>query len=899
MDRGKGRSHGRARGTVQQTGGGQRPRPGPPGGGGAPPPQAQAPGAQAPWGRPPHPQPHIAQQPQAGAAWARPLMQQPPQQTIVGRGARQGGGDVEVSEQQVLHGTASGEPAPGAHERGRGGNGGVRGRSATMGDVIYTRPRNIESKQGTSGNPIQLTANYFALVSAGKWGLYQYRVDFTPEIDHTGQKKGLLRTGLQNREVAGYLFDGTVLYTTSRIHPDPLEVFVQAENGENVRIAIRLVGDVAWGDYHYVQLFNIIIRKCLWFMQLQLVGRNYFDPHARVSIPEHRLELWPGYYTSMRQHERDILMNCDIQFKVMRIDNVYDMMLECRGANMRREFQSKVIGNVVLTYYNNKTYRIDDVDFSKTPDSTFPMRDGRQMSFVEYYQQKYNIRIQAREQPLLVSRSKPREIRAGMPETILLIPELCQLTGLSDRQRENFQLMKALADHTRVGPQNRIQKLMEFSQRMRGSGECMAELQKWDLNVADSLVRFAGRVLPPESIVGGNNAKYSAGPQADWTRELRSLPMFVPGVIQKFAVITPSKFKNATQDFIQCLQRSARGMSWDIGQPRIFDLPDDRSQTYLDMMETIITKNSPHMIMCVVPNNSQDRYSAIKKKGCVDRGVPTQVILSKNLTSKGVMSIATKVAIQLNCKVGGAPWTVVLPLSNLMIVGYDVCRDTANKGRSFAGMVASLDRQATRYFSYTSEHRMEEELSDNFAAFLLIACQKFKEINGRYPERILIYRDGVGEGQLPYVYEHEVANIKKRLQEELYKNGDLKLAFVVVSKRINTRIFVDRDKGNPPPGTVVDDVITLPNRYDFFIVSQCVRQGSVAPTSFNVIEDTMGLTPDRMQILTYKMCHMYYNWSGTVRVPAPCQYAHKFAFLVAQSLHRAPHRSLENVLFYL
>lgn len=45
----------------------------------------------------------------------------------------------------------------------------------------------------------------------------------------------------------------------------------------------------------------------------------------------------------------------------------------------------------------------------------------------------------------------------------------------------------------------------------------------------------------------------------------------------------------------------------------------------------------------------------------------------------GVMSIATKVAIQLNCKIGGAPWTVVLPLSGLMVVGYDVTRDTANK----------------------------------------------------------------------------------------------------------------------------------------------------------------------------------------------------------------------------
>ena len=29
--------------------------------------------------------------------------------------------------------------------------------------------------------------------------------------------------------------------------------------------------------------------------------------------------------------------------------------------------------------------------------------------------------------------------------------------------------------------------------------------------------------------------------------------------------------------------------------------------------------------------------------------------------------------------------------------------------------------------------------------------------------------------------------------------------------------------------------------------------------------------PDDIQKLAYKLTHMYYNWPGTVRVPAPCQ----------------------------
>ena len=46
---------------------------------------------------------------------------------------------------------------------------------------------------------------------------------------------------------------------------------------------------------------------------------------------------------------------------------------------------------------------------------------------------------------------------------------------------------------------------------------------------------------------------------------------------------------------------------------------------------------------------------------------------------------------------------------------------------------------------------------------------------------------------------------------------------------------------NPPSGTIVDDVVTLPERYDFFLISQSVRQGTVNPTSYNVIEDNSGL----------------------------------------------------------
>ena len=94
------------------------------------------------------------------------------------------------------------------------------------------------------------------------------------------------------------------------------------------------------------------------------------------------------------------------------------------------------------------------------------------------------------------------------------------------------------------------------------------------------------------------------------------------------------------------------------------------------------------------------------------------------------------------------------------------------------------------------------------------------------------------------------------------------ITFIIVSKRINTRFFtgaVQGSYGNPPSGTIVDDAVTLPERYDFFLVSQSVRQGTVNPTSYNVIMDESGFKPDQLQRLTYKLTHLYYNWPGVLQ----------------------------------
>merc|ERR1719228_970737 len=236
-----------------------------------------------------------------------------------------------------------------------------------------------------------------------------------------------------------------------------------------------------------------------------------------------------------------------------------------------------------------------------------------------------------------------------------------------------------------------------------------------------------------------------------------------------------------------------------------------------------------------------------------------------------------------------------------MVIGYDTYHDSLHKDKSVGAVVASVNSTFTKFISMADFHTNLSEMTDRMCPAITKALARYNKLNGHLPERIIIYRDGVGDGQIPYVVEHEVKSIRDTLVKVGMNADDLKFTFIVVSKKINTKFLKKEGSscGNPPSGTVVDDVVTLPERYDFFLISQSVTQGTVNPTSYNVIQDTSGLDPEKLQKLTYKLSHLYFNWPGTVRVPAPCQYAHKLAFLVGETLHNPPPEVLQDLLYYL
>jgi len=90
------------------------------------------------------------------------------------------------------------------------------------------------------------------------------------------------------------------------------------------------------------------------------------------------------------------------------------------------------------------------------------------------------------------------------------------------------------------------------------------------------------------------------------------------------------------------------------------------------------------------------------------------------------------------------------------------------------------------------------------------------------PDRIVLFRDGVGEGQVNFVLDSEVGQVELAIHAKYEKYGLAlpKFSFVIVTKKINTRAMLKRGAqnfDNPKSGTVFDNMVTLPERYFAFV----------------------------------------------------------------------------------
>ncbi|XP_061907071.1 piwi-like protein 1 [Entelurus aequoreus] len=830
-----------------------------------------------------------------GATQAREPAPKVASSGLVGRG-RQQSGPVPYGEEDVLQISA------GFHKVKLGERGGRRRDFHDVGiNTRQTMEHVKESKSGTTGSTIQLSSNFFRILSRPQWALYQYCVDFKPPMESRRLRSFLL---FQHEQVLGpaRCFDGAMLFLPLRLHNKETVLHSKTRNDEEVQITVTLTNELPPTSPVCLQFYNIIFKRILRILGMEQIGRNYYNAKDPLNLPNHRLTIWPGYTTTILLYESAFMLCTDVSHKVLRSETVLDVMVNLKQRAGPHSFTDictkELVGLIVLTKYNNKTYKIDGIAWDQTPNNTFT-RGDTDISFKNYYKNQYGLEITDGNQVLLVSkvkRGRPGQTPAG---PAMLIPEFCYLTGLTDKMRADYTIMKDLNSHTKLAPEQRSGRLLRFAETINKNAEAQEELEKWGLNFDKELLNLKGRVLPSERIIQGSKS-YAYNPRtAEWAKEMRGLPVIYSPPLQKWLLLYTRRNGREAQSLLQSLQKVTAPLGIRLDKAVMIEY-EDRPESLLRTLQHNVG-NHIQMVVVVLSSNREDKYKIVKQYLCVECPTPSQCVLARTLgRPQALMTIATKIALQMACKIGGELWSVEIPLKQLMIVGIDCYHGAYSEKRSVGALVASLNQNMSRWYSKVKLQNKGQEIMDGLKMAFAGALKDYYKLNQSLPTRIIVYRDGVGDGQLHSVVDYEVAQIIDSIKA-MGQDYMPKLTVVVVKKRISCRLF-EYSNGkmyNPPPGTVVDSEVTRPEWYDFYIVSQAVNFGSVSPTHYNVVYDTSGLKPDHMQRLTYKLCHMYYNWQGIIAVPAPCQYAHKLAFLVGESIHKEPNMELDNLLFYL
>uniref|UniRef100_A0A1A9X3J3 Piwi domain-containing protein n=1 Tax=Glossina brevipalpis TaxID=37001 RepID=A0A1A9X3J3_9MUSC len=158
-----------------------------------------------------------------------------------------------------------------------------------------------------------------------------------------------------------------------------------------------------------------------------------------------------------------------------------------------------------------------------------------------------------------------------------------------------------------------------------------------------------------------------------------------------------------------------------------------------------------------------------------------------------------------------------------MICGIDVYRETTTKAISVAAFVASLDNNCTKWYSKAIIQNEKAEILNGLCCCLISALNAYQSENKVFPDNIIIYRDGVGDGQLQVCENYEIPQLEEACRKLLEQV--VKITFIVVKKHTNTRYFSMNQNGfeSPAPGTIVDKTITRTGSDNFFLISQTVK----------------------------------------------------------------------------
>lgn len=318
-------------------------------------------------------------------------------------------------------------------------------------------------------------------------------------------------------------------------------------------------------------------------------------------------------------------------------------------------------------------------------------------------------------------------------------------------------------------------------------------------------------------------------------------------------------------------------------------------QAITDAITELMSKHKLDLVLAILPAKDTDIYSAVKRICDLRNGVRNVCVLEEKFFHKNDQYLAN-VCLKVNLKLGGVNQVLgtdelgIISDGKTMIVGIDVTHPSPGSAKhapSVAGMVASVDR---RLGQWPAEIRIQASRQEMVAALDTMLQSRLKHwvaVNRQLPENIIVYRDGVSEGQYNLVVEKEIPLLKSAC-EPMYQNGLPRLSVIIVGKRHHTRFYPTHEdradrSSNPQNGTVVDRGVTEARDWDFYLQAHSALQGTARPAHYYIVWDEIFSVQkprppfenaaDLLEHLTHNMCYVFGRATKAVSICPPAYYA--------------------------
>lgn len=747
----------------------------------------------------------------------------------------------------------------------------------------------------------QLLSNYYEPTFALEQCFHVYTTTFQPNVLSDNRRmRGLLFQSAESqltKIVGAHVLSGINLFAVNEVQTD-IELCANIDS-EKYDFHLRYSHKVAISDIsvhpEVAIILNIILKRALKFLGLKQITRlpHYYDELRTARIPELGLEIWPGYITHLTLLSCGPLVNIDYIAKVVHTRNLLEVLCEYRekGGEWMEQAKAHLENRIVMARYGNRRcYRIDEIVFNKSPMSR--MAREAELTYIEYYKTRYQETITIPNQPLIQSKARFH----GQESSIYLVPELLTLTGLDAELRADFRAMSRIAVTTNLDPQERLRESTALSEKINGNEEASGVLKSFGIRICQKPKVTKVHDLSGESVYTSGRTVHPIDETGRFQlREgiLTSIPL------TNWLILTPNL--DSAKSFISALYTRLLELDPQTREPETISYL--HAKDLKAKLQIGLDRQNAQFLVILLTKRIKDLYAEVKRLATTEYAVPSQVVVVP-ISVRHFRAVTDKIALQIQAKVGAQLWTVRPFLTFgkfLMVVGIDIFHDLVNRKKSVLGFCATIHPNLSKYYSTTSVQDSGMEIATAIGQLFLEAVHVFSEKAKRPPESVVFFRDGVSETQINSVKQFEVDSILRscKLVAADYSPDIL---YTVVIKKTNAKFFSRHSSAvcNPRPGTLIASDI-VPASGDFYLIAHFASQGSSVPVLYKTLYASH---PERFPLedlarLAYKLCHMYYNWEGAVKVPAPCIMAHKIAYFVGQCLHSPVTHSMRTLAFYL